>query len=74
MAKRLFVAAFVVDETTYYGGNKGRVQKHDIAHYLASAIGEDGFSGVTVWASADSFAKDHANQPITKESLLPADG
>jgi len=66
MAKKMFIAAFLVDEEAFRAmtGEKTRT-KEDVANMLANQIGKDGdVSGVTVWASVQDSINDHLQHGI----------
>lgn len=66
MAKRIFIAAFVVDDETYGSAPDA----HDVVSHLAMAMQDEGISDFIVWTSADDFVTDHKEAgPITVEYL-----
>jgi hypothetical protein len=70
MAKRIFIAAFVVDDDAY----GSTPDKHDIVSHLAMAVQDEGISDFIVWESAYDFISDHTEAgPINVEYLTQED-
>lgn len=75
MTKKLFIAAFVVDEETFYGrSGNDPIEPGDVVNYLSSATLDEGVSGFMVWTSAEDLAVDHREHgPITVAHLVSDD-
>lgn len=67
MAKKLFVAAFVIDEDEFYGrSGNDPVDAADVVNYLSVATLDEGIGHFMVWDNLKDMIADHKhNGPIT---------
>lgn len=73
MTKKVFIAAFVLDEDYYRNDYPdAKTDKDNVVCFLSAMLGEDGLSDFIVWDSAEDFVLDHMQRgPINLAYLQP---